>query len=111
VTYSTEAFIEELYKRLKAYRIAYPLTQQELAEKSGVSLRSIQNIEKGKDVKLTILIKVISALGLQDGLLASVPDMNDRPSAHMQRAKGLERQRVRKKKGDNSKKFVWGDER
>ena len=32
---------EEVVIRFKAYRISYPLTQKELSDKSGVSLRSI----------------------------------------------------------------------
>ncbi|MBR5945338.1 MAG: helix-turn-helix domain-containing protein [Lachnospiraceae bacterium] len=104
-------YTAELYKRLKAYRLAYPMTQKELADKAGVSLRSVQNAEKGRDIQLSIFIKMITALGLQDNMLSAFPDMDDRPSAHMLRAKGMDRQRVRKKKTTNEKRFVWGDEK
>ena len=36
---------EEVVIRFKAYRISYPLTQKELSDKSGVSLRSITRFE------------------------------------------------------------------
>ena len=38
---------EEVVIRFKAYRISYPLTQKELSDKSGVSLRSITRFESG----------------------------------------------------------------
>jgi transcriptional regulator with XRE-family HTH domain len=109
--YTTDTYMTKLYRRLKAYRIAYPMTQKELADKAGVSLRSIQNVESGRDAKLSIFIKIVFALDLQDNLLDSFPDMDDRPSAHMRRAKDKERKRVRKKNVSAGKKFVWGDEK
>lgn len=109
--YTAETYMAELYRRIKAYRIAYPMTQKELADKAGVSLRSVQNVEGGKDAQLSIFIKLIMALDLQDNMLSSIPDMDDRPSVHMLKAKGKARQRVRKKKAPAGKKFVWGDEK
>ena len=41
---------EEVVIRFKAYRISYPLTQKELSDKSGVSLRSITRFESGEDI-------------------------------------------------------------
>lgn len=109
--YTTEMYMAELYRRLKAYRIAYPLTQKELADKAGISLRSVQNAERGRDVQLSIFMKLIRALDLQDNLLSLFPDMDDRPSVHMLRAKGKDRKRVRKKKTPVEKHFIWGDEK
>jgi transcriptional regulator with XRE-family HTH domain len=43
---------EEVVIRFKAYRISYPLTQKELSDKSGVSLRSITRFESGEDISL-----------------------------------------------------------
>lgn len=103
--------IEELARRAKQYRIAYPLTQSELADKAGVSLRSVQKFESGKDVQLDIFIKIVMALDLSNNFEMLIPDMSERPSAYLARAKGNTRIRVRKKKEQaNDRIFKWGDE-
>ena len=48
---------EEVVIRFKAYRISYPLTQKELSDKSGVSLRSITRFESGEDISLVNFMK------------------------------------------------------
>lgn len=63
--------------RLKFFREEKGLTQQELAEKSGVSLRSIQNYEQGfKDINGA---KVVTVLALAEALDCDVYNIiNDR---------------------------------
>lgn len=105
------AGIEILSARFKQYRIDYPLTQKELAEKSGVSIRSIQNFEAGKDIQLSNFIKLLRALDLARNLEMLIPDVTIRPSAYLEQTK--EKQRVRKKKDSQMSgdaPFVWGDE-
>ncbi len=103
--------IEELSNRAKLYRISYPLTQSELADKAGVSLRSVQKFESGKDIQMDIFIKILIALGLGQNINILIPDMANRPSAAVARAKGVERKRVRKKKDIKpNRTFKWGDE-
>ena len=43
--------VNNINERIRNYRIAYPLTQAQLAERSGVSLRSIQLFENGADIR------------------------------------------------------------
>lgn len=108
--YSSKAVIEELAKRLRAYRIEYPMTQKELADNSGVSVRSIQNFEHGEDIQLSNLIKIITAFGLLDNLELLIPDVSKKPSMYLEKTK--KRVRVRKPKTKNEKEdiFQWGDE-
>ncbi|WP_408070143.1 helix-turn-helix domain-containing protein [Butyrivibrio sp. JL13D10] len=104
--------LSELAKRAKDYRLAYPLTQKELADKAGVSLRSVQKFEKGLDVQLDIFIKIMMALDLADNFNTLIPDMSDRPSTYLARQNGTERKRVRKKNDKPSNRtFKWGDEK
>ncbi len=109
---SSRAVLLEISSRIKAYRIDSALTQDELANKAGVSRRSIQNLEKGEDVKLGTMIKVLMALGLDSNLDMLVPDPTKRPSYYL---KGNEnrhqRYRVTKKIADSPQNtFKWGDE-
>ena len=110
---SSHSALSELAGRLKAYRIAYPLTQKELADKSGVALRSIFSMESGKDMQLGSLIKVLIALDLDANLDMLVPDPTKRPSFYLRNQSiASPRKRVRKKNspipGTDSR---WGDER
>lgn len=88
--------LERLAKRLKDYRIRKNYTQKDLAEKSGVSLASIQKIEQGKSVSFNLLLAVLRSLRLLNNLEALVPDVSISPIELLkeQRAK---KQRVRKK--------------
>ncbi len=103
--------VAELARRTKEYRLAYPLTQKELADKAGVSLRSVQKFESGQDVMFDIFVKVIIALDLADNFEVLIPDMSERPSAYLARKNGKVRKRVRKKKTQTvNRTFKWGDE-
>lgn len=103
------AGIAMLGTRLRNYRIDREMTQQDLALRSGVSLRSIQNFENGRDIQLGNCIKLLIALDLADNLSMLIPDVTTRPSAYLQPEP---RQRVRKSKAvaETPATFRWGDE-
>ena len=105
---SVSAICGDLGKLIKNYRVAFPLTQQELADASGVSLRCISKMEAGGDVQLSNFIKVLRALKLDGNLYALIPDQTKRPSSYID-AKPV-KQRVRKKKTASPEQFKWGDE-
>ncbi len=109
---SSMAAIAEIASRLKAYRIDYPLSQQDLAEKAGITRRSISNLENGEEVQLSTLIKVLMALGLDSNLDLLIPDPTERPSYYLkEKSATTHRKRVSKNKLITSKKPIkWGDE-
>ena len=94
-------------EKVKNYRISYPLTQKELADKSGVSLRTIQLFEGGADIKLSNFMAILKALGLENNIDVLVPDVTQRPSYQVQQI--YLKKRVRKK-SDNSSAFKWGED-
>lgn len=55
--------------RLKAFREQQNLTQEELSEKSGISARTIQRIETGKEPKGYTLRSLAKALGIGENEL------------------------------------------
>ena len=105
---SIEIIDNELRTKLKLYRIYYPMTQKELAEKSGVSERSISRFENGEDISLSKFEKLLIALGLGDNMSILIPDQRERPSYHLE--KPHERSRSSKKR-NNKSTFKWGDEK
>jgi transcriptional regulator with XRE-family HTH domain len=94
---SNTAIIEEIGKRLKTYRLKKRLTQQQLAERAGVSLFSVAQIENGKSVSLGILLSVMRALRLLDNLEMLLPEIGISPIEILQ-LKGKTPQRIRPKK-------------
>ena len=109
---SSHSALSELAARLKAYRIDYPLTQKELADKSGVALRSILRMESGEDVQLGNLIKVLIALDLDSNLDMLVPDPTKRPLYYFKDKSIVpQRKRARRKLPPNPNTYSrWGDE-
>jgi DNA-binding XRE family transcriptional regulator len=109
---SSQVALKEISERLKVYRIDSSLTQDELAIKAGISRRSIQNMERGDDVKFGTIIKVLMALELDSNLDMLVPDNTKRPSYYMNVKSESDRPlRVREKNVSERKNtFKWGDE-
>lgn len=109
---SSQVVLSEIGSRLKSYRINSSLTQDDLAERAGVSRRSIQYMESGEDVKFGSIIKVLMALGLDSNLDMLIPDFTKRPSYYLNKKSDTRhRYRASKKTVDKSKNtFKWGDE-
>ena len=93
---TNKKMLEALAIRLKDYRIRKHYTKKELAAKSGVSLNSVQRMEQGKSVSLSIFISVLRTLKLLNNLETLVPDVSVSPIEMLQQ-KGGKKQRVRKK--------------
>lgn len=103
--------IRIISQRIKNYRIDYPLTQKQLADRSGVSLRSIQRFETGEDIQFGNLIKLLNALGLDHNIETLVPDVTRRPSAFLKQSSNRKRAHVTKKGSGSTEPFKWGDEK
>ena len=99
----------DIYRKIKKYRIEVGITQKELADKTGLSLRSVQRFESGEEISLSGFIKILYVLELIENVNNAIPDMDKRPSVMLAREKHHDRKRVRKTaSGDNE--FKWGDE-
>lgn len=105
---SNEKLLEELRDRIKARRIAMSISQEELALESGVSLRTITNLEKGSNVSLSSLISVLRVLRIIENLDVLVPEDKINPFDLIKLDNG--RKKVSKKKNNNST-WKWGDEK
>ena len=58
----------ELARRIRVVRVARNLTQPELAQRVGVSVGTIRNLERTGDCAFSTIIKVAQALRLERGL-------------------------------------------
>jgi transcriptional regulator with XRE-family HTH domain len=59
---------------LYAYRLDQALTQRELAERSGVSLNTINRLERGFTARPPTIRKLAAALGVEPRDLMAEPD-------------------------------------
>lgn len=110
---SSHNALKEIGERIRAYRIDYPLSQIELAEKSGIATKSLSRLENGEDIQFGNLIKVLIALDLDSNIDMLVPDPNKRPSRYAKKITAINTKlnRVSKKRKSLSKEvFKWGDE-
>ena len=94
---SDTAILKRLGARLKAYRIARGMKQQELAAESGVGVSTIAKIENGQSVALSLLVSVVRTLGLLENLDLLVPEQKPSP-LELLKMQGKQVKRVRTKK-------------
>lgn len=72
-TKTPEELLAELGERLQRRRLSEGFTQATLADKAGVSRRSLIALEAGHGSQLETFVRVLKALGLEDNLAALVP--------------------------------------
>lgn len=99
--------MKELNKRFKQYRVSLDISQEELSQKSGVSVYTIKNFERGSDIKVSTLEKLLNPLGIKDFSNELIPDITDRPSYRSKQYKT--KQRAHKVK-EKETKWEWGKE-
>lgn len=102
-----QEYVKELGQKIKTYRVMKEMSQQDLADKTGVSKRSISRLEQGESVQLENLFKILVALDLGENIELLVPDQTRRPSFYLKKSDNKYK-RVRKKTEKND--FKWGDE-
>lgn len=111
-------------KAAKYVRVQRNVNQDVAAEESGVSLRSLQNIEAGNPVKSTSLLQYLDYLNLLQPMLDTLPDPDQLTPMELLTSAPKRRERARMKGGtldsvhithpeqdhtDNG--FLWGDEK
>ena len=98
-----------LCKQLESIRLSRNITQLQLAEESGISLRTIGRMEKGQGVSIDTFIRVLTALGIQQNLETLLPDPTIRPIDRID-IDGSERKRARPGPSiDKPIPWSWGD--
>jgi len=96
--------------QLTDIRLSRNMTQSQLSNESGVSLRTIKRLENGEGVTFDTIIRVLIALHLQQNLRVLLPDPSIRP-IELIHFRGKVRRRARpSSKNDPKKPWVWGDE-
>ena len=95
---TARAISEEVGQRVKAARLNENLTQQELAQKAGISRTAVVYVEKGK-AKLETFISVLIALDMTKQLELFMPVQTVSP-IQFSKMKGKQRKRASGKSSD-----------
>lgn len=90
---SEKAVLAELGRRIQTRRLNGNLAQAEVAGKAGISRRALQNLENGRGCTLSLLIRVLRALGQLAQLEAFLPEPGISP-IQLAKLKGRERRRA-----------------
>lgn len=110
LTATSEQIESALCGRLSRLRLSRNITQKQLADEAGVSLRTIGRMERGEGVSLDTFIRVLIALRIQRSLEILLPDPTVRPVERVSES-GTERQRARPKvDSEDRQAWIWGDE-
>jgi transcriptional regulator with XRE-family HTH domain len=108
-----EAILREVGSRLAAARLGRNLTQAALAEKAGLSKRTVERLESGEvAARLSALVRACRALDLVERLDALVPSPTVSPIEQLKLA-GRRRKRASGRRGRPApakRKWTWGDE-
>ena len=110
---SDEVIQRKIGERLKAVRLKQNITQQALAEESGVSLSSVKKIEKGEIGSFDSLLRVLRTLGKLDVLLPLVEEELLSPSEYyelVQKAGAHQRKRAASQEGRRKMEDVRGED-
>lgn len=111
--YATDdAVLRELGGRLARLRLDRNLTQAQLAERAGVSKRTVERLESGSvATQLSGFIRVCRVLGLVERFDLLVPEPAPSPIEQL-KLRGRRRQRASTQKRARavSGKWQWGDE-
>ncbi len=79
ISKSNDEILNELGQRFKVIRMSKKLTQQILADETGLNRSTIQDLENGKAVNISSLISVMRRLNLLDMFDKAFPDFNSSP--------------------------------
>ncbi len=107
-----EAILTEFGERCARYRLDLRLTQADVAERAGLSKRTVERIEAGASAQLSSIIRLLRVLDLIPGLEIMIPETETRPMDLLKR-KGKIRKRAPSRPHSSQEKeqpWTWDDD-
>ena len=109
-TESNEQVLKELGQRLKDTRISMSYTQKEMAERAGISAKTMERIENGENVRIENLINLLRAMDLLQNMDILVPEQIVLPTHLYDFGKKRQRASSVKRTNDNKRTWKWGED-
>jgi transcriptional regulator with XRE-family HTH domain len=92
----------ELGKQIRALRLRMDLDQKQLAERGGIALNAVKNLENGKGATLRSLIHVLRILNRTDWLRTLAPTVSISPVQMLKTKAPRQRASPRRKNTNNA---------
>lgn len=98
---TVEEWESDLGEQMRALRLRANLDQISLAERAGIGLTAVKNVESGKGATLKTLIKMLRALDRADWLTTLAPPVSISP-LQMLKAKPARQRASRRRAGKDA---------
>lgn len=98
---TVEEWESDLGEQMRALRLRANLDQISLAERAGIGLTAVKNVESGKGATLKTLIKMLRALDRADWLSSLAPPVSISP-LQMLKAKPARQRASRRRAGKDA---------
>jgi len=93
-SYSTDILLDKVADALSQLRLNQNLTQQTVADRSGISLKAVVNLESGNGASLKSFLSVCRTLGKLDWIEVLTPPEGPSPMELLKLAGRSRRQRA-----------------
>ena len=97
-----DEMLQTLGEGLKAVRLSLNISQQEAAERSGIALNAVRNIEEGRNASTFSLMALCATLRKTDWLMSLAPTTIDESAFERIDAKPRKRARNLRKAAGNA---------
>ena len=91
---SVEQLLAEVGAGMREHRLQLNLSQQTVADRSGISLKAVKNLENGEGVSLRSFLAICRTLGKTDWIGTIPPPMGESPLELWKRLNKPKRQRA-----------------
>ncbi|MDO8775298.1 MAG: helix-turn-helix transcriptional regulator [Burkholderiaceae bacterium] len=102
--YTIDELQAEIGEQLRAARLRSNLSQAEIADRAGISIGAVKNLESGRGATVKTLVRVVRVLGRVQWILSLQPPVTISPM-DMLRASKTKRQRAGKPRNSNDSNF------
>lgn len=108
---NNQTIMREMGQRVQDSRIAMNMTQTQMAERSGVALRTVSRIENGESVNFENILNVLRVLGMLGNLNQLIQEQVIAPTEMADRGSKKRKRATAAKKRPEKEVWVWGDEK
>lgn len=102
-----ESILAELGQRIANRRIELNMTQAQVANKSGVAKRTVENIESGALGQMLTMVRILRVLGLMDNLNRLIPEVVPKPIDLLKQKRKIRIRASSKKKSKKKTTQTW----
>lgn len=100
--------LREFGNRIRDTRIEMSLTQKDLADRAGLSQKTIERVEHGESIKFDSVLNILRVLRCLEFFNLLIPEQSGLSVDEYLRGKKRKRASTRRKKQDHP--WKWGDE-